>query len=1543
MVGRHLKTRLAAIASALAVAASSPAQVFGDDFANTTPGTYWQSVSGNPALAVTETGGRLQFSTTASDSVATTAFAGYAAANWRIRTTAEFRARVTIRSALAGVSAISGSEVGVGFNLYKSGTGAAPNQVRRGLVGWLGTRRFPSLSAYRVLLVGDSNASGAITPLMKLWAPQFQTQFFDEQSGSFAANIGIETILYLRYDPLQDILTLSTLGYLDPDAYEYLDFMLGDNVPVQLSLGGFARQPGTLTGSDTWLDTLRVDAGIVETAPTNVAATDGTSMTSVRVTWTLGMNATSYQILRTAPGGTPELRGTVSPGISAFDDTLAVPLTSYTYTVRSVGPSGPGFDASDTGWRGLPAPTGVSASDGTSSAGVVLSWTAVGGATGYRVLRAVGTGTPEEVGTPSSNTYIDGSADPAVLYTYSVTALSDSGDGPASTTDTGWKNLPAPENVTATDGTSTANVEVSWSAVPGTTGYKLFRAAGAAAPTQIGGTLSASATSYADTSAAAGILYTYTLRGVSSLGNGLANAGESGWRNVAAPSGVAASDGSSPANVTVTWTAVPGATGYRVLRATEGGSPVSIGTPTATSFVDTGATPATAYAYTVRARTAAGDSADGPGDTGWRNLPVPANVQASDGASTAGVNVTWTAVPGATGYKVFRTIGTASPVLVGEPSGGSTTSFVDTEAPAGAVCTFAVRAVCALGDSAASVGNTGWRNIAAPADISATDGTSAANVTVTWSAVGAATGYKVFRALGAASPVQVGATLAAGATSFVDTTAAIGIVYGYTLRAVTTGGDSAASAADTGFRALGTTAVSASDGTSTAHVALTWPAVTGATGYRVFRDGAETPLASPTAAAFNDTSAVPGMSYAYRVRAVTATVTGDLGASDTGYRQLIAPASVAASDGDFGDRIRITWAAAAGATGYQLFRSDAPAAVLATTSALTFDDTTVAPGVSRTYTVKATTAVATSAASAGNAGYVGIAAPTGVSATDGTTTASVTVTWAAVTGATGYRVYRALGGAVPVQVGQVAATALTYANTTAVPGTEYAYTVRALAAAGPGVVGGPDTGYRQLAAPGSINASDGTSTAHVAVTWAAVTGATGYEVLRQEGSAEPTVLGTTAAPTVSLLDATAVPGVSYAYSVKAKSAVASSAAGAPNAGYRQMSAPSAVTATDGTSATHVEVTWTAPAGATGHQVFRSGTTAAIGTVSGAATTFLDTTASLGKRFTYAVKAMGAATGAISASSATDPGWRNRPGPANVQATDGDPAKVRITWNAVTGTPAVNGYRVMRQEGSGTPVAIGSEGSTALVRDDATAVPGVTYTYTVEARFVLAGSSPTQNVYSLAASDTGIRPTAFAGGGGGGTGDEGGTASDGSSGEGPHDGFGAMGGGPGGNGGSGGSGGSGSGSDGGGTGSGGSSGGDGDAPPALPPIGCDELAARIESRIEALREDGSEDAAQLEKRLRGLLPQEHAAADGTPSDARRGRAALHPACAMLQGDVDLDGTVGGEDLDAFMWAWAERDEVVADLDRDGKVTSEDLARLMDAMARHGADRQSPGPS
>lgn len=50
-----------------------------------------------------------------------------------------------------------------------------------------------------------------------------------------------------------------------------------------------------------------------------------------------------------------------------------------------------------------------------------------------------------------------------------------------------------------------------------------------------------------------------------------------------------------------------GVTGYQVFRVTGTGAPVQVGTPTGTSFTDTGLSPATSYTYTVKAVDAAGN------------------------------------------------------------------------------------------------------------------------------------------------------------------------------------------------------------------------------------------------------------------------------------------------------------------------------------------------------------------------------------------------------------------------------------------------------------------------------------------------------------------------------------------------------------------------------------------------------------------------------------------------------------------------------------------------------------------------------------------------------------------------------------------------------------------------------------------------------------------------------------------------------------------------------------------------------------------------
>ncbi|MFH1476884.1 MAG: immunoglobulin domain-containing protein, partial [Verrucomicrobiota bacterium] len=88
------------------------------------------------------------------------------------------------------------------------------------------------------------------------------------------------------------------------------------------------------------------------------------------------------------------------------------------------------------------------------------------------------------------------------------------------------------------------------------------------------------------------------------------------------------------------------------------------------------------------------------------------------------------------------------------------------------------------------------------------------------------------------------------------------------------------------------------------------------------------------------------------------------------------PTGISASDGAYYDKVRITWSAASGATGYEVWRSisndTANASNLVTTTAITYDDLTAAttPGTILYYWVKAVNAAGASDFSAGDSGYV---------------------------------------------------------------------------------------------------------------------------------------------------------------------------------------------------------------------------------------------------------------------------------------------------------------------------------------------------------------------------------------------------------------------------------------------------------------------------------------------------------------------------------------------------------------------------------------------
>ena len=173
----------------------------------------------------------------------------------------------------------------------------------------------------------------------------------------------------------------------------------------------------------------------------------------------------------------------------------------------------------------------------------------------------------------------------------------------------------------------------------------------------------------------------------------------------AAPAGleVSAGDGS----VSLSWSPVTGATGYRVQRSAAGaGSFTVVGEVTSPSFVDGEVTNGTAYDYRVTAVGVGGESAPStvvtatptaePQPPAPPAAPAGLEVSAGDGS----VSLSWSPVTGATGYRVQRSAaGAGSFTVVGEVT---SPSFVDGEVTNGTAYDYRVTAVGVGGESAPS-------------------------------------------------------------------------------------------------------------------------------------------------------------------------------------------------------------------------------------------------------------------------------------------------------------------------------------------------------------------------------------------------------------------------------------------------------------------------------------------------------------------------------------------------------------------------------------------------------------------------------------------------------------------------------------------------------------------------------------------------------------------------------------------------------------------------------------------------------------------------
>jgi hypothetical protein len=163
----------------------------------------------------------------------------------------------------------------------------------------------------------------------------------------------------------------------------------------------------------------------------------------------------------------------------------------------------------------------------------------------------------------------------------------------------------------------------------------------------------------------------------------------------------------------------------------------------------------------------------------------------------------------------------------------------------------------------------------------------------------------------------------------------------------------------------------AADGISVVGVAVTWPAVSNATYYQVYRNGTVV-RSTVIGTTYNDASATALVVYTYQVKACNPSGCSDLSPSDTGFRAIGPPASVTASDGTYFDRVAVSWPAASGATSYEVYRDGT---LLSAVSGTSYNDTAAVAGTIYGYQIKACNATSCSDLSVANTGYRAVVAP----------------------------------------------------------------------------------------------------------------------------------------------------------------------------------------------------------------------------------------------------------------------------------------------------------------------------------------------------------------------------------------------------------------------------------------------------------------------------------------------------------------------------------------------------------------------------------------
>lgn len=475
------------------------------------------------------------------------------------------------------------------------------------------------------------------------------------------------------------------------------------------------------------------------TAPTLVKAIMNEGR--MKVQWTSVSGATAYYIYRKTSSSSWSRIGTVTNGATTYYDTSGSSGTVYIYTVRAViSDSISWYD--ETGVSGLYLGTATVKYAHQTSSGAYVVWGAVAGATQYGVYRKTANSSWTLLATVSGTTYTDTSSlSTSTKYYYMVRAIATYNGskvmGGYQSAGTLLTSLSAPTITSVTN--SSGSLTVKWNSVTGASGYYIYRKVSGGSWTRVATV--GSQTSWKDTTAVAGTVYTYTVRATD--GNALSWYDTTGVSGIWLASPTLTSVATTASGVRVKWNAVSGATSYRIYRKVKGGEWKLLNTTTKTQYDNTtNFSSGTTYYYAVQAcvklnNTTILSSFSSSSAFCYLSTPTLKSVK----ACTSGLTVTWGSVDGATSYYIYRKTSGGTWSRMAIVSSG--TSWTDTSVQSGTTYTYSVRAD--VGGTKSWYDTVGVSGIWLKAPELVSVATASSGVKISWNAVAKASGYRVYR------------------------------------------------------------------------------------------------------------------------------------------------------------------------------------------------------------------------------------------------------------------------------------------------------------------------------------------------------------------------------------------------------------------------------------------------------------------------------------------------------------------------------------------------------------------------------------------------------------------------------------------------------------------------------------------------------------------------------------------------------------------------------------------------------------------------------